>query len=92
MLTGIMSYGRNWKLIEKHVRTRTGTQIRSHAQKFFIRLEREYTAKMKQDQKGGLLRGSDPLKHIEENSDKTCRHDDRDPSNAPAESDPAFMG
>jgi hypothetical protein len=42
-----MRHGKNWKLVEAVVLTRSGTQIRSHAQKFFIRCEKEYAAKMK---------------------------------------------
>ncbi len=34
-------YGKNWKLVEEFVGTRTGAQIRSHAQKYFIKLEKE---------------------------------------------------
>ena len=30
-------YGKNWKKVEEYIGTRTGTQIRSHAQKFFNR-------------------------------------------------------
>jgi SHAQKYF class myb-like DNA-binding protein len=34
---GLRIYGKNWKKIEQLVSTRTGTQIRSHAQKFFLK-------------------------------------------------------
>jgi len=37
-LEGIKKYGRSWKLIERHVGTRTSSQIRSHAQKFYNRI------------------------------------------------------
>lgn len=33
-------YGKNWKQVEKFVATRSGPQIRSHAQKFFQRMQR----------------------------------------------------
>ena len=34
-LQGIALYGNNWKKIKSLIRTRTATQVRSHAQKFF---------------------------------------------------------
>jgi len=34
-------FGKNWKSVEEYIGTRTGAQIRSHAQKFFNRLQRE---------------------------------------------------
>lgn len=38
-LQGLKLHGKNWKLVERHVPTRTGPQIRSHAQKFFKRIQ-----------------------------------------------------
>jgi len=37
---GIMEHGKDWKIVEKVVKTRTGSQVRSHAQKFFIKLNK----------------------------------------------------
>ena len=34
-------YKRDWKKVEAHIGTRSGAQIRSHAQKYFTRIERE---------------------------------------------------
>ncbi|CAG9317768.1 unnamed protein product [Blepharisma stoltei] len=39
-LKAIELYGKNWKKVEEHVVTRTGAQIRSHAQKYFIKIEK----------------------------------------------------
>ena len=36
---GLQLYGKNWKKISEMVGTRTGSQIRSHAQKFFMKVE-----------------------------------------------------
>jgi hypothetical protein len=33
-------YGKDWKKVEKFIGSRSGAQIRSHAQKFFINVER----------------------------------------------------
>ncbi|CAI2365108.1 unnamed protein product [Moneuplotes crassus] len=41
-IEGLKLYGRNWKKVEKHIGTRTGTQIRSHAQKFFHKVKNEH--------------------------------------------------
>ena len=34
-------YKRDWKRVEAHIGTRSGAQIRSHAQKYFTRIEKE---------------------------------------------------
>ena len=34
---GLRIYGKNWKKIEQLVESRSGSQIRSHAQKFFLK-------------------------------------------------------
>lgn len=39
-INGVIKYGNNWRLVQKYVGTRSGTQTRSHAQKFFEKLKR----------------------------------------------------
>ena len=34
----IKIYGKDWKKVEEYIETRCGAQIRSHAQKYFIRI------------------------------------------------------
>jgi len=36
-------YGKNWKKIEELIGTRNGSQIRSHAQKFFLKFKKTYS-------------------------------------------------
>lgn len=33
--------GRDWRRVQEHVQTRSSTQARSHAQKFFVKLDRK---------------------------------------------------
>ena len=39
-IDGIIKYGNNWRQVQKYVGTRSSTQTRSHAQKFFEKLKR----------------------------------------------------
>lgn len=41
-IEGLKIFGKNWKKVESYIGTRTGTQIRSHAQKFFNRIKKEH--------------------------------------------------
>lgn len=44
---GLKLFGKDWKKVEDYVGTRNGAQVRSHAQKFFKRLHREFTVDSK---------------------------------------------
>ncbi|KAL9254419.1 LHY-like protein [Drosera capensis] len=44
-LEALKLHGRAWQRIEEHIGTKTAVQIRSHAQKFFSKLEREALSK-----------------------------------------------
>ncbi|KAL5859425.1 hypothetical protein ACOSQ4_000721 [Xanthoceras sorbifolium] len=44
-LEALKLYGRAWQRIEEHIGTKTAVQIRSHAQKFFSKLEKEASSK-----------------------------------------------
>ncbi|XP_023004163.1 protein LHY-like isoform X1 [Cucurbita maxima] len=44
-LEALKLYGRAWPRIEEHIGTKTAVQIRSHAQKFFSKLEKEALVK-----------------------------------------------
>jgi SHAQKYF class myb-like DNA-binding protein len=39
-LEAILMYGNEWKKVQKYISTRSSTQARSHAQKFFLRLKK----------------------------------------------------
>lgn len=59
-------YGKNWKKVEEHVGTRNGAQIRSHAQKFFNRLDKELRKKEMKGDSISDLDGSENMEGLEE--------------------------
>ena len=42
-LEGILKYGNEWKRVQGIIKTRSSTQARSHAQKFFLRMKKSVT-------------------------------------------------
>ena len=38
-INGMLEYGNEWKLVQKVIKTRSSTQARSHAQKFFLKIK-----------------------------------------------------
>ena len=40
-LEALKLFGKEWKRVQMHVGTRSSTQARSHAQKFFVKLEKK---------------------------------------------------
>jgi SHAQKYF class myb-like DNA-binding protein len=45
-------FGNEWKRVQQHIKTRSSTQARSHAQKFFIRLRKKFFEEIDQDETG----------------------------------------
>lgn len=41
-LEAILIYGNEWKSVQKYISSRSSTQARSHAQKFFLRLKKNF--------------------------------------------------
>lgn len=56
-------YGKHWKLVEKHVGTRSGTQVRSHAQKYYLKIgaseSRESNRKSEDERRASEIEESD---------------------------------
>ena len=41
-LKGLIEYGCDWKMVHKIVKTRSRAQSRSHAQKYFVKMKKNY--------------------------------------------------
>ena len=52
-IEGILKYGNEWRKVQKIIKSRSSTQARSHAQKFFLKLKKELNA--------GVLSDSDKI-------------------------------
>ena len=48
-IEAIIKYGNDWKQVQKCVRTRSSTQARSHAQKFFVKIKKAKILKFNLD-------------------------------------------
>ena len=48
-IEGILKYGNEWRKVQKIIKSRTSTQARSHAQKFFLKLKKELNADILSD-------------------------------------------
>ena len=44
-IEGLHLYSRDWKKISTHIKTRNSSQVRSHAQKFFLKEEKNHPLK-----------------------------------------------
>jgi len=75
---GIKKFGKNWKQIEEYVETRSGAQVRSHAQKFFNRLGKEFQLKTDDtDLQPEQKKSEEILRKTSEASDDTaCSYQD----------------
>lgn len=59
-------YGKDWKKVERFVGTRSILQVRSHAQKYFLKLKKRYTVPVRQETSDSPCeRITDKLKDLE---------------------------
>ena len=54
-LKGIIEYGNDWKMVQKIIKTRSRSQARSHAQKYFIKVKKKIISKNKEFNGKNLL-------------------------------------
>lgn len=67
---GIVRYGNEWRMVQRHVATRTSNQARSHAQKFFLKLKKIKIPSLGINLTLDSIRTlNDVVEHINSNSD-----------------------
>lgn len=54
-LEGLKLYGKNWKLVAGHIGSRNSTQVRSHAQKYFLREASKHAIKQRAEEYYGQI-------------------------------------
>lgn len=64
-IEAILKYGNDWKNVQKHIRTRSSTQSRSHSQKFFLKIK-NYDLFDFKDRKPCISSLNDLAKNLEE--------------------------
>ena len=42
-IEAILIFGNDWRKVQQHIETRSSTQARSHAQKFFLRFKKAFS-------------------------------------------------
>lgn len=60
-------YGNEWKRVQQHIKTRSSTQARSHAQKFFIRLRKRFFEDTEEEDGRPVTRNERVFNWIKEN-------------------------
>lgn len=55
-LEGLIKYGNNWKKVQKHIVTRSSTQARSHAQKFFMSCKKKIAANCQKQEASQIIK------------------------------------
>ncbi len=63
-------FGKQWKKVEDYIKTRSGAQIRSHAQKYFLKIQKEYP-----DQDAFLIFKNNSPEFLEETISMKNRND-----------------
>lgn len=71
-IEAIIEYGKNWKDVQKYVGTRTTSQVRSHAQKFLLKLKTIKYPKLNYDFSSNNIKSLFDIIDIIKNKSKTA--------------------